>query len=78
MQPTVKRIRPASATSAGPYPKIGGSSLDHIAKSDLFIGDKSGQSYSVSWVFTVIWISTACDFLCHANRLLAFAVNRIW
>ena len=52
--PTVKRIRSAFTASAGSYPKIGGSSFDHIAKSDLLVGNKSRQSYSVRRVFTFI------------------------
>ena len=43
-QPSVERPRSASTASAGLYSQIGGGSLDHIAQSDLLIGDKSGQS----------------------------------
>ncbi len=47
-QPAVERSRPAFTASARLDPKIGGRSLDHIAKPDLLAGDKSGQAHSMS------------------------------
>src|SRR5215210_6362551 len=75
-QPTVKRSRSAFTASAGLYPKIGGSSLDHIAQSDLLVRNKSGQAHSVRRVFALIWGVVAFACLGHALHLLAFAVSR--
>src|SRR5207249_2417152 len=52
-QPAVECSRSASTVSAGLYPKIGGSSLNHIAQSDLLVGNKSGQAHPVRRVFAL-------------------------
>jgi hypothetical protein len=63
--PPVECCRPMFAASAGLYPKIGGRSLDRIAKPDILVGDKSRQAHPMWRVFALVWRVIAFVCLCH-------------
>src|SRR5437016_3194956 len=73
-KPAIECSRPLFTAPAGSDPDSRSGSLDHVAKTDIHIGDESRKTHSVRLVFSHIYLSVFCLFLVHSSHLLSYVV----
>src|SRR5262249_46680261 len=73
--PTIERDPTLLASSTRSNAQVGSCALDDIAKSDVFVGDKSREAHMVRCAFAFGPLLVFA-FLCHAVRLRSFPVDK--
>jgi hypothetical protein len=74
--PTIERDPPFLASSTRSNAEVGSSALDHIAKSDVLVADKSGEAHTVRRAFVLVCPLFVFVLLRHAVRLRSFAIDK--